>query len=95
MPIPYAYRTDAQAPVRSLDPFGYVPRHIGRNRKSECLGGPRVDDELECRGLFDWEVGRLCAAQNPVRVVRGLAPLRDEITAIGHQTPTATQPRAL
>jgi hypothetical protein len=47
-----------------VDLFNHLIRPLQegrRDRQAEGLGGLEVDDQLELRGLLDWQVGRLGA----------------------------------
>src|ERR1044072_3224088 len=37
-----------------------------RHGQAECLGGSQIDDEFECRRLFDWKIAWTRALQNLV-----------------------------
>src|SRR5262249_27610212 len=55
------------------------------NLQSEHPGSGQIDNEVELGWLFDWEVGRLCAAQNLVDIL-GRAPEQvGHVCSIGHQ----------
>ena len=47
-----------------------------RDFEAERLGGLEIDGQFELGRLFDWQVGRLCAAQNLVDII-GSAPVTD------------------
>src|SRR4051812_8433297 len=71
---------------RSFDHLVGAQEERLRDRQSECLGGSKIEDELELGRLLDREVGRLCPAQNLVDKV-GSAPEKVRgVRSIGHQT---------
>ena len=49
-----------------------VASNCGWNFKPERLGGPEVDHKLELVGLYDRQIGRLLALENPSGVDAGL-----------------------
>src|SRR5215510_7010335 len=55
------------------------------NLQSEHPGSGQIDGEVELGWLFDWQVGRLCAAQDLVDIL-GRAPEKvGHVCSIGHQ----------
>ena len=56
------------------------------HRQAERLGGHQVDDQIELGRLLDWNVGRLCPAENPVDIVGGTPMQVWEVCPIGYQT---------
>src|SRR5437867_11718548 len=59
-------RSSLNEPIRPLQQWRW-------NREAERLGGLQIDDELELRGLFDRQVGRLGSFEDPVDEPRRLA----------------------
>src|SRR5947209_13321486 len=57
-----------------------------RHLKAKCLGGGKVDDEIELGRLLDWDVARLRPAQNLVDIVGGVPEQVREVWSIRHQT---------
>jgi hypothetical protein len=57
-----------------------------RHGEAECLGGRKVDDEVELGWLLDRDVSRFRPAQNFVDKVGGAPQEVWEIRSIGHQT---------
>jgi hypothetical protein len=64
-----------------------VSRHqqLVRHRQAERLRGLEIDDQLEFRGLLDWEVGGLRALEDLVHVLRGTTVHLPKIDSVGHQ----------
>src|SRR5262245_33932372 len=60
-------------------------QQLVRHREAERLHGPEIDHQLEFRGLFDWEVGRLGALEDLVHVLRGTTVHLPNIDSVGHQ----------
>src|SRR5215813_2599688 len=78
--------------ILNLPPFTSFDHLVGAqeerlgNLQSEHPGSGQIDNEVEFGWLFDWEVGRLCAAQNLVDIL-GRAPEQvGYVCSIGHQT---------
>src|SRR5262249_37373388 len=61
------------------------PEHRRRNGQAKRFRGLEVDDELESCGLLDGQVGRPCALQDLVHVMRRPPKLRVVAQAIGHE----------
>ena len=57
--------------ARSLDHPIRLHQDRLRNRDPERLGGLAVDDQLELRNLFYWQIRRFGSLQNPVHVAGG------------------------
>src|SRR5262249_37986861 len=56
------------------------------DRKTEGLGGRKIDDKLESGWLLDWNIAGLCTPQNLVDQL-GRAPEQiREVWAVGHET---------
>jgi hypothetical protein len=68
--------TIQKAFTRSTSSFDHLVgagEHRGRNFEAEGLRGRQIDDEIKLGRLLDWQVGRLCPAQNLVDKI-GSAP---------------------
>ena len=59
---------------------------IGRNGQSDLFGGLEIDDELELRRLFHWEIRRLCAFQDLIDVSGGATKQIEIAGTIVHQS---------
>src|SRR5262249_32874999 len=56
------------------------------DRKTEGLGGRKIDDKLESGRMLDWNIAGLCTPQNLVDQL-GRAPEQiREVWAVGHET---------
>src|SRR5437879_3394830 len=69
----------------SLDNFVRPLQQGRRNRQAEGLGGLEVDDQLESRGLLDWQLARLRASENLVRIDGTAAEEIVVVRAVAHQ----------
>src|SRR5262249_26691475 len=56
-----------------------------RNFEAERLGGPKVEDQFNFRGLLDRQIGRLLALENPPGVDAGQTVEVSEIASVTHQ----------
>src|SRR5262249_6293716 len=61
--------------------------HDQRHGKTEPLGGLEVDHELEFGGLYDRQISRLLALENPPRVHADLAIGISNAGGVAYQTP--------
>src|SRR5207245_9287375 len=68
-----------------LDDLVCPRQHRWWDRQSERLGGFEVDDQLELGGLFDGEVGGLCAFEDLVDVGCRASNLVVKVHRIGHE----------
>src|SRR5262249_3640352 len=59
-----------------------------RNLKTQRLGGPDVEIELELRWSHNRQGGRICAIENQTRVDPGLSVSIRDVGAIAHQAPS-------
>jgi hypothetical protein len=53
--------------------------------EAECLGDLEIDDQLELGGLYDGQLGRLLALENPADVDAGLAIAIGNACTVAHQ----------
>src|SRR2546430_16628965 len=58
-----------------------------RDGEAERLGGRKVDDQLDLRGLLDRQGGRLLAGNNPARIKADLAISHHRLAPPAHHTP--------
>src|SRR6516162_4710106 len=61
--------------------------HDQRHGKTELLGGLEVNHELEFGGLYDRQIARLLALENPTRVHTDLAIGICNAGSVAYQTP--------
>src|SRR5262245_23254738 len=75
-----------------LDEVVCPPEHRRRNGQAKRFRGLEVDDELESCGLLDGQVGRPCALQDLVHVMRRPPKLSVVAQAIGHKSTSLGEP---
>jgi len=65
----------------SFDYFVGRGHQRNRNGEAEGPGGLQIDDQLESRGLFDGQIGGICAFQYLVDVTNGLVEIIGDLGA--------------
>src|ERR1051325_9555830 len=75
----------------SSDQLIRLRQHVRRNRQADLLGRFQIDDELELRRLFHWQVWRLSAFQDLVDHRRYASVRFGLVGSVGHQA-TAGDP---
>src|SRR5215475_10908860 len=68
------------------------PEHRRRNGQAKRFRGLELDDELESCRLLDGQVGRPCALQDLVHVMRRPPKLSVVAQAIGHEATSLGEP---
>jgi len=58
----------------SFDHLVGAGKQRGWDCETERFGGPQIDHEIKFGRLLNWDVGRLCTAQNLVDIVGGAPP---------------------
>jgi hypothetical protein len=58
-----------------------------RDRQRQRLGGLRIDNEVELRGLFHGQICGLCALEDLVHVGLGASEEIDNVRSVGHEPP--------
>jgi hypothetical protein len=56
-----------------------------RKAEAECFGNIEVDDEVELRGLYDWQLGRLLSSENTPGVNASLPVCIRKACSLAHQ----------
>src|SRR5262249_6667169 len=74
-----------EPPFTSLDHLVGAQEECLGNLQSEQPGSGQVDSEVELRWLFDWKVGRVCAAQNLGDILGRASEQVGGVCSIGHQ----------
>src|SRR5262249_40494957 len=75
-----------EPPFRSLDHLVGDGEKPWWEAEAECPGGVEVDHELELARLYDRQVGRLLALENPASIDAGLALGLGKTRSVAHQT---------
>ena len=65
---------EIDGPPASADQVGCLEEERRRDGQAERLSGLEVDDQLEGRGLFHWQVSGLGALEDFINVDRGAPP---------------------
>jgi hypothetical protein len=78
-PCPKSANTGSRA--ASFDYFVGRGHQRNRNGEAEGPGGLQIDDQLESRGLFDGQIGGICAFQYLVDVTNGLVEIIGDLGA--------------
>src|SRR5262249_21190401 len=87
--VPPSGRPSQESSLPILTSFNHLidaGEQRGRQFETERLGGRKIDDEIELRGLLDRDVARLRAAQDLVDIIGGASILVRDAWSIGHQT---------
>src|SRR5262245_32587744 len=59
--------------------------HLRRNRQADLIRRLEINHQLELRGLFHRQIGRLGSLQNPVHVICDAPVAVREVRPVGHQ----------
>src|SRR5262249_53885961 len=70
---------------RSLDDLVRPDEYRLRDRETECLGGPQIDDQIEFRGLLDRQIAGLGTFEHFVDVKGQALVKRWLVRPIGHE----------
>jgi hypothetical protein len=82
-----------QTSAASFDHLVGSHLHDQRHGKTEPLGGLEVNHELEFGGLYDRQIARLLALENPPRVHTDLAIGICNACCVAYQTPAVANSR--
>ena len=74
-------RANTGSRAASFDYFVGRGHQRNRNGEAEGPGGLQIDDQLESRGLFDGQIGGICAFQYLVDVTNGLVEIIGDLGA--------------
>src|ERR1700758_166295 len=83
--MPLCSRPTTRCTLSLLDHLVGAGKDRGLHGQSERLGGLEVNNQLECRRLLDWQIGRLRAVEDPAGVNTGLTPDREIVNSIADQ----------
>src|SRR6516225_10535192 len=75
----------AKCSLDSLDDFVSTCEHHWRDIETDRLGGHKIDDQLDLRGLLDRQVGRLFSLEDAADINAGEAARFETVGSKTHQ----------
>src|SRR5262245_5617183 len=60
-----------------------------RNLNADCYRGSEIDDQVDFRGLLDWQIGRLITLEYPARVDAEPTERARKPSSVAHSPPAA------